>query len=227
MVAALFLVTIIIFLVVDFILRREDKTITEAGKSKKSPIFLSPEKALHQLANETKRLYHLSHSWAAPTVDDSFYVGYDKFIPTLFPSEIKIKVAPKIDTFIHQGAKIWEVQFNGHKISQLAPISGKVIDINAACRMDIALPTDQVEKSWIVKMKAVNFQDESNNLMNHTQATSMNNNLRDEVVLSAQEGHCLNDGGMIDPSYITNMSDEEWAEFINKFFPYVNSIEKK
>ena len=55
----------------------------------------------------------------------------------------------------------------------------------------------------------------------------MNNNLRDELVLSAQQGHYLNDGGMIDPSYITNMSDEEWIEFINKFFPYVNSIEKK
>ena len=90
--------------------------------------------------------------------------------------------------------------------------------------MELNLPADQVEKSWIVKMKAASYSNESNNLMNHSQATYLNNGLRDKLVLDAQHGNYLNDGGKIDPSYLVNMSDDEWNSFIEKFFPYSKSI---
>lgn len=224
MVVAIFLLMLVIFIVVDLILRKENKIIIEAEKTRKSPIFLSPEKALRHIANETNRLYHLSHSWVLSSTEDNYYVGYDKFIPTIFPSSIKVHVEPKIDSFVQQGGKLWDVKFNGRTISQLAPISGKVIDINPACKMDIPLPSDEVEQSWIVKMQASNFSKERNNLMNHSQAVSINSMLKDEMVLNAQHGHYLNDGGQIDPSYISSMMDEEWEKFVNRFFPYTNSV---
>jgi len=224
MVVAIFVIMFIIFIVVDLILRKENKTIIEYEKTRESPIFLSPEKALRHIANETDRLYHLSHSWVLSSLEDKYYVGYDKFIPTIFPSSIKVHVVPKIGSFIQQGVKIWDIKFNGRTISQSAPISGKVIDINPACKIDIPLPSDEVEQSWIVKMQASNFSIESNNLMNHTQAISINSMLKDEILLNAQHGHYLNDGGKIDPSYFSNMTDEEWGKFVNKFFPYIKSI---
>jgi len=224
MVAAIFIFTLLLFIVVDLILRKEDRTIYKTEKSRKTPIFQSPERALRKIANETNRLYHLSHSWVVSAFENHFYVGFDKFIPTIFPSDIKIKVIPKIDSYIQQGAKIWDIYFNGRKITQLAPISGMVVDINPSCRMKLNLPADQVEKSWIVKMKAASYSNESNNLMNHSQATYLNNGLRDKLVLDAQHGNYLNDGGKIDPSYLVNMSDDEWNSFIEKFFPYSKSI---
>ena len=77
MVAAIFLVTLILFILADLILRKEDKNIYKIEKTKKSPIFISPEKALVNITNETKRLYHLSHSWVV-TAFENQYNGFQK-----------------------------------------------------------------------------------------------------------------------------------------------------
>jgi len=223
MVFLLFFLTVVIFLVVDLILRKEDKEIEESERAKKSPIFLSPEKALKYLGNEASRLYHLSHSWALSSNEDYAYVGYDDFIPTLFSSEVKIRDIPNIGTRLLQGSNIWKVKFDGREISQLAPISGEIVDINPACKMNIPLPADQVEKSWILKMKVIPYKNENSNLMNHNQANRLNIILRDELYQDAQKGDFVNDGGKIDPSYVINMNDKEWLEILHKFFPYMKN----
>lgn len=221
MVFLLFFLTIVIFLLVDLILRREDKEIAESEKAVKSPIFLSPEKALRYLGNEANRLFHLSHSWALSSNGEYAYVGYDNFIPTLFSSDVKIQGIPNIGTRILQGSNIWKVKLNGREITQLAPISGEIVDINPACKMDIPLPADQVEKSWILKMKMMPYRNETGNLMSYEQANRLNTILRDELFQNAQEGDFLNDGGKIDPSFVTNMTDQEWRKILHKFFPYI------
>lgn len=221
MVFLLFLLTVVIFLVVDLILRKEDREIEESEKTKRSPIFLSPGKALKYLGNEVNRLYHLSHSWALLSEGDYAYVGYDNFIPTLFSSDVKIHDIPNIGTRLLQGSHIWKVKLDGREISQLAPISGEIVDINPACKMDIPLPADQVERSWILKMKVMSFKNENSNLMNHNQASRLNVMLRDELYQEAQKGDFVNDGGKIDPSYVINMNDQEWREILHKFFPHM------
>ena len=223
MVFLLFFLTIIIFLAVDLILRKEDKEIEQSERAKKSPIFLSPEKALKYLGSEANRLYHLSHSWALSSNGDYAYVGYDNFIPALFSSDVKIQDIPSIGTRILQGTNIWNVKFDGHEVAQLAPISGEIVDINPACKMDIPLSAEQVEKSWIVKMKAMPYKNETANLMNHEQASRLNMILRDELYQDAQRGDFINDGGKIDPSFVINMTEEEWLGILHKFFPYMKA----
>ena len=230
MVFMLFLLTAIIFLVVDFILRKEDRAVKENAKGKKSPIFLSPERALLPLGNEQNRLFHLSHSWVFPYKSDYAYVGFDNFIPTLFSSEIKLSLHSSVGDFVHQGSPIWNVKLNGHEITQLSPVSGEIVDINPACKMDIPLLSDQVEKSWILKLKSAQLPEEPNNLMNFNQANLMNTFLRDELYASAQKSHYINDGGRIDPAFITNLSEEEWDGIVRKFFPFMkigNQKEKR
>lgn len=222
MVVALIVLSIIIFLALDFILRREDRALREADKSKKSPIFLNPEKALQPLNDAHKRMNHLSHTWAMPSDQGYAYIGFDNFISTLFTSEVKIKDLPLVGSYLTQGIKIWKIETAQHDITQLAPISGKVIDINPACKMNLPLLAEQVEKSWIIKMSVENFQKDSNNLMNVSQAELLNSALKDELYLFAQRGSYLNDGGQVDPNYIAALSDEEWSEIKNKFFPYDN-----
>ncbi|HID40008.1 MAG TPA: hypothetical protein EYP36_10910 [Calditrichaeota bacterium] len=46
MVFVFVLLTVAVFIAVDYFLRREERAIKKAEKKKKSPIFLSPEKAL-------------------------------------------------------------------------------------------------------------------------------------------------------------------------------------
>jgi glycine cleavage system H lipoate-binding protein len=218
------LLTIGIFLTVDYVLRREGREIKKIGKEKKSPIFLSPEKALRPIENGKNRLYHLSHSWMQPTDEEYVYVGFDNFISTLFSSEVSINEFPLIGAHVPQGAKIWDVGLKNHRVSQLSPISGKVVDINPACKLNLPIPTDQTEKSWILKIKADNFDMEKKNLMKSPQAAILNTALIDDLYLSAQEGKYLNDGGKIDPAYIENMPGDNWNALIELFFPYQQDL---
>jgi len=220
MVFVFVLLTIGIFLTVDYVLRREDREIKEIGREKKSPIFLSPEKALRPIENGKKRSYHLSHSWMQPTDEGFVYVGFDNFISTLFSSEVSMDNLPLVGTHVPQGVKIWDVGLKNHRISQLSPISGKVVDINPGCKLNVPIPTDQTEKSWVLKIKADNLDIDTKNLMKHPQAAILNTALIDDLFLSAQEGKYLNDGGMIDPDYVENMSDEQWNQLVDLFFPY-------
>jgi glycine cleavage system H lipoate-binding protein len=224
MVFVFVLLTIGIFLMVDYVLRREGREIKEIGKDNNSPIFLSPEKALTPIENGKKRLYHLSHSWLQPTDEGYVYVGFDNFISTLFSSEVSMKDLPLVGAHVPQGAKIWDVGLKNHRISQLSPISGKVIDVNPACKLNVPIPTDQTEKSWILRIKADNLDMEKKNLMKHPQAAKMNTVLIDDLYLSAQEGKYLNDGGKIDPAFIDNMPGERWNTLIDLFFPYQQDL---
>jgi glycine cleavage system H lipoate-binding protein len=220
MVFIMVILTIGIFLAVDFVLRKEGKELTEIGKDKKSPIFLSPEKALSPITNGKKRLYHLSHSWIQPSDEGYVYVGFDSFISSLFSSEIRLKDLPLVGAHIPQGAKIWDVGLTRHRISQLSPISGKVVDVNPGCKLNIPIPSDQTEKSWILKIQADNLEMEKKNLMKQSQMEIMNTALIDDLYISAQEGKFLNDGGKIDPDYIDNMPEERWNQLVELFFPY-------
>ena len=149
--------TAAIFIAGGLLLRKEDKAMKEASQSKKSPIFLSPEKSLIPINIDNNKYYHLSHSWMARSEDDNVLVGFDNFISSIFSSEVKIQDLPLNGTHISQGTKIWDVKQNGHRIEQLSPISGEVIAVNPACFADISLPSEKVEKSWILKMKPDNL----------------------------------------------------------------------
>ena len=110
MVVIFVIITFAAFILVDYLLRKEDKTIQETEKTKKSPIFLSPEKALLPLNNIEERLYHPSHTWALLNNTDDFYIGYDQFIPFLFSSDINIRGNYNVGAKIQQGEKIWDIK---------------------------------------------------------------------------------------------------------------------
>ena len=212
--------TILAFLAVDYVLRREERKEKDMEKSIKSPIFLSPEKALHRIGDENKRLFHLSHTWAMPSDDGYVYVGFDKFITHIYTSELQIENMPLIGSHVPQGAQIWDLYFGPRKITQLSPVSGKVIGINPACHINVPLQADKVEQSWILKIKPDNLKTESLQLMNYQQAKLINTALRDEFYLYAQRGSYLNDGGQFDARFLETMSNGDWVDLVQRFFPY-------
>ena len=219
MVVLLVALTVVIFLAVDFILRREEKEILEISEKIKSPLFLSPEKSLTIVSENDGRLYHQSHSWAQQSDDGRVYVGFDNFITTLFSENVKLEDLPLVGSHIPQGTKIWDVGIDDHKIAQLSPVAGKVVEVNPACKLNIPIPSEQVEKSWILKIIADNLENDENNLMQSSQAVILNNALCDELLMSAQQGKFLNDGGKIDPGFIAQMSDDDWERIVKQFFP--------
>jgi glycine cleavage system H lipoate-binding protein len=222
MVFLLVFLTIAAGILVNYLVHKENRQIRKKEASKKSPIFLSPDKALIPMLNGNKRHYHVSHSWISASDEGYYYVGYDRLIPTLFSEQIRIKDLPLIGTQLQQGSKLWDVEASGKKITQDSPISGEIIAINPACNMDIPLSSAQVEKSWVLKMKTTMNHNEMTNLMDDTQEQMYLNSLSEEIRHQAGNGIYMNDGGRLAPDFVKNMSDEEWKKFIKKFFPTKN-----
>ncbi len=219
MVIALVLLSIIFFITLDLILRKEEKEDSRENTDQKSPIFLRPEKSLHPVA-KINRLFHPSHTWIEKAESDKVYVSFDSFISTLFSTTVKIENLPMQNTFIQQGSKLWDLKINGRLISQLAPVSGRVDAINPACKLGIPLPSKELEKSWIVKLSSGNYKNDSNNLLNESQTEIINSALKEELIMFASEDHMLNDGGEIDPLFLRSLDEEKWNMFVKKFFPY-------
>ncbi len=226
MVFILFVATVFLLIAVDYFVRREERTLKEAGDKKRSPIFLAPEKALLPMKETPERAFHLSHTWVQPVENNEgrVYIGLDEFIPQIMTADVNIHNLPMIGAHLPQGAPIWNVKMGDRYLEQLAPVSGKVVDINPACRAGIPLPSDKIEKSWILKIQADRLEHENHNLMNPEQAHILNQSLRDELYLQAQRGEYLNDGGKIEPDFIAKMDNSEWAKIVQRFFPYQKLI---
>ena len=214
-------VTVIVFLLVDFLLRREDRELKEVSQKRKAPIFFSPENALKPIKQVDKRLYHPSHSWLQLNGDGNAYVGFDDFIAKLFSNEVQVSDLPLIGAHVPQGANLWQVGTAKRHINQLSPLGGTVVEINPAFLANIPLQTSEVEKSWILKMRADNLESDANNLLENDMAGLMNSALADELVRFYQDPHYLNDGGRIDPKYLDDLSDDEWRKMTGKFFPHI------
>jgi len=213
-------VTAIVFLLVDFLLRREDRELKKVSQKRKAPIFLDPENALKPIKQLDKRLYHPSHSWIQTNGEGYAYVGFDDFIARLFSDEVRVSDLPLVGTHVPQGTNLWQVGTTKRNINQLSPLAGTVVEINPAFLADIPLLASDVEKSWILKMRADNFETDAKNLIASDMAGLMNSALADELVRFSQDPHYLNDGGKIDAKYLDNLSDEEWQKMTVKFFPH-------
>ena len=211
MVIALVILTILIFILIDYFTRREDRKIKTRDRTARSPIFLTPDKALIRVDADETRLNHLSHTWVQPTENGAAFVGFDDFISFLLPGTVQLSSLPNIDQHVSQGEKIWELKINGRRIPQMSPVSGNVVAINPACTMDIALPTREVEKSWVVKICPTQYPYESRNLTPMDLAVTMNRSLHDEVVLMAHDGHFLNDGGELEADFLRALPEESWS----------------
>lgn len=220
MVVVLVLLTFVMFFLVGMLIRKEEQSYRDTEDKKRSPIFLSPDKALQPLNKEGPKYFHPSHTWTLEGGEDATFIGFDDFITFLSQTDLRISNFPPIGSKIFQGSKIWNINYGERKISQLAPVTGEVIDINPALTMDMKLPAADVEKSWILKIKPDNIENDVKNLMTGTQASLVNESFREKFVAMATQGNYLNDGGEIDTSSLQNMADDEWKKFIGVFFPY-------
>lgn len=218
MVIVLVIITILFFALLDYFILRKERRVKAEDEELSSPIFLTPDKALIPVSMSPQRLHHLSHTWVQPIDQSAAFVGFDDFVSFLLPGTVSITAIPKPHTRIAQGEKLWELQINGRRIPQMAPVSGEIIDINPACRMDLALPTREVQQSWIMKIRPTQYRHESRNLASPELATTVNRSLRDEITLFAHDGHLLNDGGELQSDFLTTLPEEKWNSFISKYF---------
>lgn len=227
MVFALVILTVLIFIAVDYFLRKEDRQISATAKSATSPIFIKPEQSLLPLEHRDRRRYHQSHTWAMRDPDGYSYVGFDDFVSWLFPETVHLDQLPNKGSRLNQGDKIWEVGNKQRHVTMRAPLSGTVLEVNPALRLGIPLNSADIEKSWILKMLPGPNSNENANLLPSWQAEQFNGYLKDDLVFTTQKDFLLNDGGAPDNDFFDQLSADEWLELVARYFPGEETVYHK
>lgn len=216
MVFAIFLLALIVFLTVDYFLRREEKHESHKEKQTKKSLFLEKESVLSPIGNDEEKYYHPSHSWVL-FGSDVAYVGYDNFTADLFSPKLNINVDVELGNEIEQGKAIWEIGQGNKTISQCSPISGKVISINPNCQNNSNLEAKDASKSWLLKIKPTNLQRDLKNLFNFNHSKMLNDKILEDLIGYTQ-GAYLNDGGELIDNFVETLSDEDWKIIKEKYF---------
>jgi glycine cleavage system H lipoate-binding protein len=220
MVIILMFFTVAVFITVGYFLNRENRIIAEKDKSRKTPIFMSPDKALLPLrANESRR-FHVSHTWTQRSDGETIHVGFDGLIPYIFSGKINLEDLPQSGKYVNQGDRIWRIEQGKRSVYQAAPVSGIVAEVNPALSVGVPIESDRIQNSWIMKIEPVNGQDELKNLMNENQAALINRATRDQISEELHASAYMNDGGVIDANYLDSINTDDWDQFIRRHFPY-------
>lgn len=215
MVVALLILSLIVFLAIDFFLRKEEKNQEKRAVKRSGPLFLDPNKALVSIGKDDLKYYHPAHSWVL--VEDEYaYVGFDNFISKVFSPKLSVKVNSAVGQNIEQGDQLWEIGQEGRTIYQVAPISGKVLSVNQGVKAD-SVSSQKASESWVIKLKPRNLKRELKNLMKYQQSQFVNKKLFDDL-LGYASGSYLNDGGELVDNFITKISDEDWDVIKEKYF---------
>jgi glycine cleavage system H protein len=96
-------------------------------------------------------LFHQGHTWVR-VLRAVVEIGFDDFTKRLVGEVTKIE-APEVGARVVKGKKAWTIHFGDRTLTQLAPITGRVIEVN---RELVEKPTSfggsVYKNSWIVKI---------------------------------------------------------------------------
>lgn len=210
MILALVLLTVAVFLFIEFLMTREDKAVSVYESMSRASIFMNPEKSLVKIPIDANRRFHPSHTWYQMSTDNDAVVGFDEMIPFLFAENIGLEKLPVLYQTIHQGDTLWQIRANNKLLTQKSPISGSIAEINPACSGSIPLPADLLSTSWIIKIKPERLGHEAGNLLPYSAAAELIHFQKEQLVSQLHGEHLFNDGGRLDPGLIRKLDDTEW-----------------
>jgi glycine cleavage system H protein len=176
-----------------------------------------------------KVLYHQGHTWVSPIKSEPgiVLVGMDDFAQKMAGS-LGLRNNPTAGGFIRQGERGWSLQDGEKSVDMLAPISGKVLEVNVAllAKREKALASademdsDPYGNDWILKVKPANFDRERTSLLSGALARKwmeeVTNQLR--LKMSPELGAVMQDGGVPVAGMAKNLNAEKWDLLLKEFF---------
>lgn len=163
--------------------------------------------------------YHQGHAWAAVESNNKIKIGLDDFASKLIgvPSSV---VPIKVGQRLQQGRSTIDLMVNGKKLSVLAPVSGRVIEINEKVLANPELvTTSPYTDGWLLKMDAENFAKDATNLLRGSVAMAW---LKETVrsinqKMTGTPDLVLQDGGKIIPGFAREIDSENWDKLVKEY----------
>jgi glycine cleavage system H protein len=211
MVAILFILTVIIFLTIDYFMRRREVQQPQVATA---PVRDTRPKAL-----VSEPYFHPTHSWAKIT-DDTVTIGVDEFAHKVLGRVQRIDV-PQVGSYIRQGQTAWRLFHGKRTLPQSSPVEGEVIEIN----QDLINQPDKINQSpydagWVLKVKPVALRQNLKNLLHGETARRWLETLRSQFIMrfSAEVGPVCQDGGELIDGAGDLLSESEWDEVLQEYF---------
>lgn len=229
MTAILVVLTIVLFIVIDYLIhRKEGNAIIQAvNQVVNEPQHIKgngSEIREKDIRLPTGVFLHPKHTWAHILQSGKVKVGIDDFIAKITGTIDRITL-PAIGDVIKQGQTFFSINSGNKKLEFVAPVSGKIIQVNNDLLENPELLKEPYNFGWFAVIEPVNL---SSNLMNLKIAedaidwlTSEFRHFREFLVTTANGQRfavqTLPDGGLPAANILNQLSEEHWKRFQNEF----------
>jgi glycine cleavage system H protein len=217
MVAILFILTVIVFLVIDYIMKKREAR-QEAGAAIPAREVTRSERTLSVVSEP---YFHPTHTWAKIT-DDTVTIGVDEFAQKVLGRIQRLDI-PKIGSYLKQGDIAWRLFHGKRVLPQRAPVEGEVVEINHA----LFTQPDRINKApyedgWILRLRPVALRHNLKNLLHGETARRWLETVRAQFVMrfATHVGPVCQDGGELIDGAGELLNEAEWTEVLNEYFMF-------
>lgn len=162
MVAIFVVLTIIAFLLVDYVVQKIQARRTDAGPSSSRPLGIEvhPDEALllstDSITVPSTYFFHRGHTWIKFSSPKRARIGLDDFAQKIL-GRVEAIQFPRIGELIRQGDPLFMVRVGQHKLFLPAPSDGIVTHINPELAGEPALiHSSPFEGGWVCEMNPEN-----------------------------------------------------------------------
>ncbi|MBI9072255.1 MAG: glycine cleavage system protein H [Melioribacteraceae bacterium] len=164
-------------------------------------------------------LYHQGHSWVLPQGATEVKIGVDDFLQKMVGKPDKINL-PDVGAAIYQNKVGWNFEIDNKTIDILAPIDGKVLEINKeVLNNPELLNKNSYKDGWLMKVEVKNLPTQKKVLFTGNLAKAWIEDTIENVnlMMNGEPGVVMQDGGSLMPGFIKEISKENWHNEIKKF----------
>jgi glycine cleavage system H lipoate-binding protein len=160
--------------------------------------------------------YHPGHAWAAiePDAPDTVRVGIDDFAHKLLGPLDRIEL-PEPGAELTQGEPGWSVGVDDKRFELLAPVSGKLVEVNpeALAVPDLAA-RDPYRRGWLARIRVPGLRANLKNLLSGDLARAWLRETEERLraAMAGELGAVLQDGGEPVAGIAKLISPERWDE---------------
>lgn len=220
MTVLLVVLTIAVFLTIDYVRTRKAVQMTAADAVTANAATKPRPEYVGGFELPSKLQYHPGHTWALRESPTMVRVGIDDFATRLIGKAESI-VLPKRGQWIRQGQKIFTIAKDGEKAELVSPIEGEVTGVNEAVLNDVSLAAkDPYGEGWFLTVISPDAQTNFRNLLSGNVArqwmADAANRLRARMPMLA--GAVAQDGGLAIHDLSAQLPEEQWTKLTEEFF---------
>ncbi|HEY1468567.1 MAG TPA: glycine cleavage system protein H [Candidatus Acidoferrum sp.] len=222
MTVILMLSMFVVFLTIDYFMRKGKVTVTEV-ETEEAGVQASRRVLPAIIAGfelPENRRYHQGHTWALQESPTLVRVGIDDFGARL-AGKVDAVTLPKRGQWLRQGQKFATLHRDGQSVDLISPVEGEVTNMNEVLATNASLSnSDPYGEGWFVSVIAPDLQISFRNLLNGNLARRWMADAASQLQLRvpALAGAVAQDGGIAMHDLTAQLPTEKWGQITREFF---------